>query len=79
MCHAFAELLVKGGQANEVIPWYLLNADADSITFYFRGEFDTIRWLTDEQVHREPNELLDLHVHRFTRRLQYVRSGRNRV
>ena len=58
----------------DVSLWYLLNADAQSITSYDQGEFNAIRWLTDEQVLRESNELLDPHMHRFTRKLQHVRT-----
>jgi 8-oxo-dGTP pyrophosphatase MutT (NUDIX family) len=58
----------------DVSLWYLINADAHSITCYDQGEFAAIRWLTDEQVLREPDELLDPHMHRFTRKLQHVRT-----
>jgi 8-oxo-dGTP pyrophosphatase MutT (NUDIX family) len=58
--------------------WHLLDADADTITSYDRGEFDAIRWLTDEQVLQEPAGLLDPHMHRFTRKLQHARSRRHR-
>ncbi|MFF9409889.1 hypothetical protein ACF1B0_30850 [Streptomyces anandii] len=50
-----------------------LNAAAASITAYDQGEFEAIRWLTDEQVLEEPAELLDPHMHRFTRKLQHAR------
>jgi 8-oxo-dGTP pyrophosphatase MutT (NUDIX family) len=62
----------------DVSLWYLLNADADTITSYDQGEFDAIRWLTDEQVLQEPDELLDPHMHRFTRKLQHARTRRHR-
>ncbi|MGW0885744.1 NUDIX domain-containing protein, partial [Streptomyces sp. NPDC002671] len=55
----------------DVSLWYLLNADAPTITSYDRGEFNAIRWLTDEQVLDEPAGLLDPHMHRFTRKLQH--------
>jgi 8-oxo-dGTP pyrophosphatase MutT (NUDIX family) len=57
----------------DVSLWYLLNADAGSVTRYDRGEFDAIRWLTEEQVLQEPEELLDPHMHRFTRKLRQAR------
>jgi 8-oxo-dGTP pyrophosphatase MutT (NUDIX family) len=43
----------------DVSLWFLLTADPDTITSYDQGEFDAIRWLTDEQVLQEPDELLD--------------------
>ncbi|MFD8263622.1 NUDIX domain-containing protein [Streptomyces griseoluteus] len=60
----------------DVSLWYLLNADAHSITSYDQGEFNAVRWLTDEQVLEESDELLDPHMHRFTRKLQNVRTRR---
>ncbi|MFE4255545.1 NUDIX domain-containing protein [Streptomyces sp. NPDC056910] len=48
----------RHGVHTDVSRWYLLNADADTITAYDRSEFDTIRWLTDEQVLEESDELL---------------------
>ena len=69
----------RGQRAHtDVSLWYLLNADADTITSYDQGEFDTIRWLTDEQVLEESDELLDPHMHRFTRKLQHARTRRHR-
>jgi 8-oxo-dGTP pyrophosphatase MutT (NUDIX family) len=58
--------------------WYLLTAAPDTITSYDQGEFDAIRWLTDEQVLQEPDALLDPHMHRFTRKLQHARTRRHR-
>ncbi|MFF7471025.1 NUDIX domain-containing protein [Streptomyces sp. NPDC008092] len=63
------------GTHTDVSLWYLLTAGADTITSYDRDEFDAIRWLTDEQVLDEPAELLDPHMHRFTRKLQHARAG----
>jgi 8-oxo-dGTP pyrophosphatase MutT (NUDIX family) len=69
----------RGQRAHtDVSLWYLLNADADTITSYDQSEFDTIRWLTDEQVLEESEELLDPHLHRFTRKLQHTRTRRHR-
>ncbi|MGR6975196.1 NUDIX hydrolase [Streptomyces cynarae] len=62
------------GAHTDVSLWYLLNADARTITTYDRGEFNAIRWLTDEQVLAESVELLDPHMHRFTRKLQLTVS-----
>ncbi|MDQ0994750.1 NUDIX domain-containing protein [Streptomyces sp. V3I7] len=65
------------GTHTDVSLWYLLNADADTITSYDQGEFDAIRWLTVEQVLEEPDELLDPHMHRFARKLQHTRARRH--
>ncbi|MFE7765867.1 NUDIX hydrolase [Streptomyces sp. NPDC057438] len=64
------------GSHTDVSLWYLLTADADTITSYDQEEFNAIRWLTDEQVLEESDELLDPHMHRFTHKLQHVRAGR---
>ncbi|MET9914188.1 NUDIX domain-containing protein [Streptomyces sp. NPDC006476] len=61
----------------DVSLWYLLNADAHTITSYDHAEFNAIRWLTDEQVLEESAELLDPHMHRFTRKLQHARTSRH--
>ncbi|MFF7238831.1 NUDIX domain-containing protein [Streptomyces collinus] len=60
----------------DVSLWYLLDADADTITAYDEGEFDAIRWLTEEQVLKEPEETLDPHMHRFVRKLRHARATR---
>ncbi|MER7204121.1 DNA mismatch repair protein MutT [Streptomyces sp. CB01635] len=65
------------GAHTDVSLWYLLTADADTITSYDQGEFNAIRWLTDEQVLEESDELLDPHMHRFTHKLQHARAGRH--
>ena len=62
------------GAHTDVSLWYLLDAGADTITSYDHSEFDAIRWLTDGQVLDEPDELLDPHMHRFTRKLRHVRT-----
>ncbi|MFD8733406.1 NUDIX hydrolase [Streptomyces sp. NPDC059618] len=62
------------GTHTDVSLWYLLQADSGTITSYDRGEFDAIRWLTDEQVLREPDESLDPHMHRFTHKLRHARA-----
>ncbi|MFC4470362.1 hypothetical protein ACFPH6_38685 [Streptomyces xiangluensis] len=48
-----------------------------TISSYDQGEFDAIRWLTDEQVLEESAGLLDAHMHRFTRKLQLARTRRH--
>ncbi|WSN72117.1 NUDIX domain-containing protein [Streptomyces sp. NBC_01361] len=65
------------GVHTDVSLWYLLTADADTITSYDQDEFNAIRWLTDEQVLEESDELLDPHMHRFTHKLQHARAGRH--
>ncbi|GAA3494623.1 NUDIX hydrolase [Streptomyces prasinosporus] len=62
------------GAHTDVSLWYLLEADARTVTSYDRDEFEAVRWLTDEQVLDEPAELLDPHMHRFTRKLRHARS-----
>jgi 8-oxo-dGTP pyrophosphatase MutT (NUDIX family) len=62
------------GAHTDVSLWYLLNADTDTITCYDQHEFDAIRWLTDEQVLEEPEELLAPHMHRFTHKVQHYRA-----
>lgn len=64
------------GVHTDVSLWYLLTAGADTITSYDQDEFNAIRWLTDEQVLEESDELLDPHMHRFTHKLQHARAGR---
>ncbi|MDX2290809.1 MULTISPECIES: NUDIX domain-containing protein [Streptomyces] len=59
----------------DVSLWYVLNADADAVTTYDRGEFEAIRWLTKEQVLQEPIDRLDPHMHRFARKLQHAEAG----
>ncbi|MFF4901807.1 NUDIX hydrolase [Streptomyces sp. NPDC001068] len=64
------------GVHTDVSLWYVLDAGVDTVTSWDRGEFDAIRWLTDEQVLEEPEEFLDPHMHRFTRKLQHARTVR---
>ncbi|MFF9145867.1 NUDIX domain-containing protein [Streptomyces sp. NPDC014861] len=63
------------GAHTDVSLWYVLDATADAVTTYDEGEFTAIRWLTEEQVLAEPGELLDPHMHRFTRKLRHARAG----
>ncbi|MGW6055379.1 NUDIX hydrolase [Streptomyces sp. NPDC055189] len=63
------------GQHTDVSLWYLLSADPNTIASFDQGEFDAIRWLTDEEVLQEQDEVLDPHMHRFTRKLQHARAG----
>ncbi|MFF0480763.1 NUDIX hydrolase [Streptomyces sp. NPDC004435] len=67
----------RGGEGahTDVSLWYVLDATADSVTTYDEGELTAIRWLTEEQVLQEPGELLDPHMHRFTRKLRHARTS----
>lgn len=65
------------GTHTDVSLWYVLDAAAESVTSYDRGEFDAIRWLTDEQVLAEPLARLDPHMHRFTYKLRSARATGN--
>ncbi|MFK0171625.1 NUDIX domain-containing protein [Streptomyces sp. NPDC090306] len=65
------------GPHTDVSLWYLLDADADSVTSYDQREFDAIRWLSDEQVLAEPVASLDPHMHRFTHKLRDARTATN--
>ncbi|MEU5216613.1 NUDIX domain-containing protein [Streptomyces sp. NPDC020807] len=58
------------GTHTDVSLWYVLDADARSVTWYDEGEFASVRWLTVDQVLDEPIEGLDPHMHRFTRKLR---------
>ncbi|WP_282089396.1 hypothetical protein [Streptomyces tendae] len=64
------------GAHTDVSLWHLLDADAHTVTDYDRGEFGAVRRLTHEQVLAEPAELLDPHMHRFTRKQAWARAGR---
>ncbi|MFD4613526.1 NUDIX hydrolase [Streptomyces sp. NPDC058451] len=79
-CPLFLTITRTRGQRahTDVSLWYLLEADAHTISSYDQGEFSAIRWLTDEQVLEESAELLDPHMHRFTRKLQHARTGKHR-
>ncbi len=57
------------GRHTDVSLWYLLGADADSVTSFDAREFDAIRWLSPLEVLAEPLSILDPHLHRFTRKL----------
>ncbi|MEU2747388.1 NUDIX domain-containing protein [Streptomyces collinus] len=65
------------GTHTDVSLWYLLSTEADTITSYDQDEFAAIRWLTAEHVLEESDELLDPHMHRFTRKLQHARAGKH--
>ncbi|MFE0388381.1 NUDIX domain-containing protein [Streptomyces bungoensis] len=66
------------GAHTDVSLWYLLSADATTVTSFDQGEFSAIRWLTDEQVLMEPAHVLDPHMHRFTRKLRHALGGVSR-
>ncbi|NUW44468.1 NUDIX domain-containing protein [Nonomuraea rhodomycinica] len=55
------------GSHIDVSLWFLLEADA--VTSYDHTEFADVTWLAPRQVLDEPIEILDPHMHRFTRKL----------
>lgn len=57
------------GRHTDVSLWYVVSAEAHTITWYDEVEFAAIRWLTPGQILAEPNGVLDPHMHRFTRKL----------
>ncbi len=58
------------GQHTDVSLWYVLRADAGQVTSFDEAEFDAIKWLSLDQVLAEPEDTLDPHMHRFTRKLK---------
>ncbi|HEY0699148.1 MAG TPA: NUDIX domain-containing protein [Micromonospora sp.] len=63
------------GPHTDVSLWYLLVADASSITSHDQGEFAGIRWLTPQAVLDEPVETLDPQMHRVVRKLVATLGG----
>ncbi|MCW2912265.1 MAG: hypothetical protein JWN52_333 [Actinomycetia bacterium] len=59
----------------DVSLWYVLRADAETITVYDEREFTGIRWLTPQQVFNEPLEGCDPHLHRACRKLLAARTS----
>ncbi|WP_245878810.1 NUDIX hydrolase [Streptosporangium subroseum] len=57
------------GRHTDVSLWYVLRSAIDDITSFDEGEFEAIRWLSLQQVLAEPEDILDPHMHRFTRKL----------
>ncbi|MCX4902920.1 NUDIX domain-containing protein [Streptomyces sp. NBC_00878] len=57
------------GRHTDVSLWYVLQADAGTITSFDEDEFEAIKWLSLPQVLAEPEDTLDPHMHRFTRKL----------
>jgi 8-oxo-dGTP pyrophosphatase MutT (NUDIX family) len=57
------------GRHTDVSLWYVLSADAESVTSFDAREFETIRWQSPREVLAEPLSTLDPHLHRFTRKL----------
>ncbi|WP_433354226.1 NUDIX domain-containing protein [Microtetraspora malaysiensis] len=55
------------GSHVDVSLWYVL--EAETVTTYDRQEFDGVRWVTLPQILDEPADVLDPHMHRFTRKL----------
>ncbi|WP_330300874.1 NUDIX hydrolase [Streptomyces sp. NBC_00503] len=57
------------GQHTDVSLWYVLRAEAGQVTSFDEAEFDAIKWLSLDQVLATPEDTLDPHMHRFTRKL----------
>jgi 8-oxo-dGTP pyrophosphatase MutT (NUDIX family) len=53
----------------DVSLWYVLRSATDDITSFDEDEFEAIKWLSLQQVLAEPEDTLDPHMHRFTRKL----------
>ncbi|WP_184539480.1 NUDIX hydrolase [Micromonospora polyrhachis] len=57
------------GQHVDVSFWYVLQADAETVTWYDEEEFSAIRWVTPRQLLSEPLDTLDPQLHRLTEKL----------
>ncbi len=57
------------GQHTDVSLWYVLRGEAGQVTSFDETEFDAIKWLSLDQVLATPEDTLDPHMHRFTRKL----------
>lgn len=57
------------GRHTDVSLWYLLQAEREQITSFDEREFAGITWLRVGQVLEQPIDVLDPHMHRFTRKL----------
>lgn len=55
--------------------WYVLEAEVGSVVAFDEDEFSAIKWLSLSQVLAEPEDTLDPHMHRFTRKLMAAQSG----
>ncbi|WP_406486921.1 NUDIX hydrolase [Streptomyces phaeochromogenes] len=63
------------GRHTDVSLWYVLRADVGSVVTFDEDEFSAIKWLSLSQVLAEPEDTLDPHMHRFTRKLMAAQSG----
>ncbi|MEV2235931.1 NUDIX domain-containing protein [Streptomyces phaeochromogenes] len=57
------------GRHTDVSLWYVLEAEVGSVVTFDEDEFSAIKWLSLSQVLAEPEDSLDPHMHRFTRKL----------
>ncbi|MEU9897324.1 NUDIX hydrolase [Streptomyces phaeochromogenes] len=57
------------GRHTDVSLWYVLEAEVGSVVTFDEDEFSAIKWLSLSQVLAEPEDTLDPHMHRFTRKL----------
>ncbi|KUL21236.1 NUDIX hydrolase [Streptomyces regalis] len=63
------------GEHTDVSLWYVISADAETVTTYDEEEFTAIRWLTPDQVLAESLDSMDPHMHRFTHKLVRARAS----
>ncbi|MEU5345893.1 MULTISPECIES: NUDIX domain-containing protein [unclassified Streptomyces] len=63
------------GRHTDVSLWYVLRADVGSVVTFDEDEFSAIKWLSLSQVLAEPEDTLDPHMHRFTRKLMAALPG----
>jgi 8-oxo-dGTP pyrophosphatase MutT (NUDIX family) len=65
--------LTRGAkQHTDVSLWYIVGANVGSVTEYDENEFASIRWLTLPQVLSLSPAMLDPHMHRFARKLDFA-------
>ena len=63
------------GRHTDVSLWYVLEAEVGSVVTFDEDEFSAIKWLSLSQVLAEPEDTLDPHMHRFTRKLMAAQPG----
>ncbi|MDF3148305.1 NUDIX domain-containing protein [Streptomyces sp. T21Q-yed] len=63
------------GEHTDVSLWYVISADAGTLTSCDEEEFTAIRWLTFDQVLAQTLDSMDPHMHRFTRKLLQARAS----
>lgn len=58
------------GTHTDVSLWYVVDGKTDEVLDYDRGEFNSYKWLTLDEVLSTNIGELDPHLHRFVRKLQ---------